>query len=82
VWFGETLPADQFALASRAAVEAGACLVVGTSGVVYPAAGLAYEALGVGASLIVVDPGPTALDREAEILLRGPAGEVLPLLLG
>ena len=82
VWFGETLPADQFALASRAASLAGACLVVGTSGVVYPAAGLAYEALSAGANLMVVDPGPTALDGNADVLLRGPAGEVLPQLFG
>ena len=80
VWFGETLPPDQFAMASRAASHAGACLVVGTSGVVYPAAGLAYEALSAGATLLVVDPGPTALDRNADVLLRGPAGEVLPQL--
>jgi NAD-dependent deacetylase len=82
VWFGETLPADQFAMASRAASTAGACLVVGTSGVVYPAAGLAYEALSACASLMVVDPGPTALDPNADVLLRGPAGEVLPRLFG
>jgi NAD-dependent deacetylase len=82
VWFGETLPANQFAMASRAASEAEACLVVGTSGVVYPAAGLAYEALSAGANLMVVDPGPTALDRSADVLLRGPAGEVLPQLFG
>lgn len=82
VWFGETLPADQFAMASRAASRAGACLVVGTSGVVYPAAGLAHEARSAGATLMVVDPGPTALDPNADVLLRGPAGAVLPRLFG
>ncbi|TFG53769.1 MAG: NAD-dependent deacylase [Gemmatimonadales bacterium] len=81
VWFGEVLPSDQLANAARAAAAAEVCLVVGTSGVVYPAAGLAYQALSTGAMLVVVDPGPTALDREAELLLRGPAGIILPQLL-
>lgn len=81
VWFGETLPADQLTMASQAASQAAVCLAVGTSGVVYPAAGLAYEALGRGAKLLVVDPGPTALDRDADVILRGPAGEVVPQLL-
>ena len=81
VWFGEVLPADQLTNAARAAAAAEVCLAVGTSGVVYPAAGLAYQALGTGATLVVVDPGPTALDRDADLLVRGPAGVMLPQLL-
>ncbi len=82
VWFGEILPADQLGRAARAAATAAACLVVGTSGVVYPAVGLAHQVVAGGAPLIVVDPGPTALDHDAHVVLRGSAGDTLPLILG
>ena len=56
-------------------------LVVGTSGQVWPAAGLAARARRAGAKVIVVNPEATALDDEADALLRGPSATVLPRLL-
>ena len=56
-------------------------LVVGTSGQVWPAAGLAGSARRAGAKVIVVNPDATALDDEADALLRGPSATVLPRLL-
>ena len=65
VWFGEMLdPADL----QEAAAEAEGCdvmLVVGTSGLVYPAAGLPAGARRAGAAVITVNPEPTDLDRLA-----------------
>jgi NAD-dependent deacetylase len=81
VWFGESLPEDALAAAFRAAAECRACLVVGTAGVVYPAAAIAYEARSAGAPLVVVDPGPTEYDEAADVRLTAPAGEVLPLIV-
>jgi NAD-dependent deacetylase len=81
VWFGEMLPADQLATAFAAAGTAEACLVVGTSGAVYPAAGIVHAAREAGAAIIVVDPGDTEFDGIADVKLTGPAGELLPLLL-
>ena len=78
VWFGETLPADALARAEQAADECDLMLVVGTSGVVYPAAGLAYRAQG---KVVIVNPEPTELDGAAHVVLRGKAAEVLPRLL-
>jgi NAD-dependent deacetylase len=82
VWFGEPLPADALLTAGEAAHTADACLVVGTAGVVYPAAGFARMVWERGGPLIVVDPGETAFDGVAAVKLRGKAGEVLPSILG
>ena len=82
VWFGEMLPEAALAQARAAAHEAEACLVVGTQGAVYPAAGLVHQAKQHGAHVIIVDPGHTALEALADIKLAGLAGQVLPALLG
>jgi NAD-dependent deacetylase len=81
VWFGEPLPPAAMAQATGAAQSADACLVVGTAGAVYPAAGFAVTVVGRGGTLVVVDPGATEFDRMAAVKLVGGAGEVLPELL-
>jgi len=81
VWFGEMLPPGATQAAFAAAARAQACLVVGTTGAVYPAAGVAHEAQRAGAPLIVVDPGETDYDAMADLKLVGAAGEILPALL-
>lgn len=78
VWFGEMLPADVLARAQEAARACDLMLVVGTSGVVYPAAGLARMASG---HVVVINPEPTELDDAAHAVLRGKAAELLPRLL-
>ncbi len=80
VWFGEMLPEEELVAAEHAAVRAEACLVIGTSGAVYPAAGIVHAAREGGARLIVVDPGETEYDRMADIRLTGKAGELVPPL--
>ncbi len=82
VWFGETLPVRETRAAFAAAGAAGACLVVGTQGAVYPAAGVVHVAKEVGARVVVVDPGATEYDGIADVLLHGPAGAVVPGILG
>jgi len=81
VWFGEPLPADALALAERAAARCHLMLVVGTSGVVYPAAGLARIASRVGARVVIINPETTALDGLADVVLRGPSTHWLGQLL-
>jgi NAD-dependent deacetylase len=81
VWFGENLPKGALAAAELAAQTCQAMLVVGTSGEVWPAAGLAGTARRAGAKVVVVNPDATALDGEAHALLRGPSAQVLPRLL-
>lgn len=81
VWFGEHLPAQVLEDAERAARECDLMLVVGTSGEVYPAAGLAFTAHQSGARVVIVNPEPTPLDAVAEHRLSAPAAVCLPALL-
>lgn len=81
VWFGEGLPADTWQAAERAVRASDVLLSIGTSGLVYPAAGLPELAHDHGKPVIVVNPNATEQDRSATYCLRGPAGQVLPTLL-
>ena len=81
VWFGEMLPSETLAQAQRAARRCDVMLVVGTSGVVYPAADLPYMAKENGATVIEVNPEQTPLTSLADVVLRGPSGEMLPRVL-
>jgi NAD-dependent deacetylase len=79
VWFGEPLPIAALARAEQLAGQCDLMLVVGTSGVVYPAAGLAHRAR---QRVVVVNPQPSQLDPVAQLVVRGTAAEVLPAVLG
>lgn len=81
VWFGEQLPAAELEAAFDAARQADVCLVVGTSAVVYPAAGIAVAAMERGASLIEVNPEETPFTTHAAVSLRGTAAATVPELL-
>lgn len=80
VWFGESLPAKTWSLAEAAIRGADLLLVVGTSGLVEPAASLVGLAQRGGAPVILVDPGESAHAGLAELHLRGAAGDVLERL--
>jgi NAD-dependent deacetylase len=80
VLFGEMLPVGVWKEAAERAARCDVCLVVGTSAIVYPAAGLPVAANRAGAYLVEVNPEPTPLSEVCDATLRGPAGEVLPRL--
>jgi len=80
VWFGESLPEEPFELAIQAVMRAQVVLVVGTSGVVQPAASLVEMGRARGATVIEVNPEASAGGRN-RIALLGRAGEVLPELV-
>lgn len=80
VWFGEALPGDAMARAERAAREAELVLVAGTSGLVYPAAGLPAVAAAAGAYVVEINPERTPLTPTVDEHLAGPSGEILPRL--
>jgi len=81
VWFGETLPTAPFERASEAASRADVLLSVGTSSIVYPAAGLPLLAKQNGAFVVEINVEPSALSHTMHELILGPAGEILPLLV-
>lgn len=80
VWFGESLPPAALTAAERASETCEVFLSIGTSSVVYPAAGLPLAAAEAGATVIEVNPDATPLTARADYSLRGPAGVVLPAL--
>lgn len=80
VWFGERLSEAVLAWATAAFRSADVALIVGTSGVVEPAASLGFLALRGGAHVVEINPEPTPLSRHA-MFLQKDAAEGLALLL-
>ena len=75
--FGQAMPVDEM---QRAQAETQLCdlfLAVGSSLVVYPAAGFPVIAKRSGATLVIVNGQETALDDEADLVLRGDIGDIL-----
>ncbi len=81
VWFGEALPEEIWRVARDAASRCDVFLVIGTSAVVFPAAGLVREARYAGAKIIEVNLERTSASRDADVGLYGPSGEILPTLV-
>jgi NAD-dependent deacetylase len=81
VWFGEGIDPQDMAAAVRAAADCAVFLVVGTAGVVHPAAGLADLARGRGARVVEFNPERTPLTRLAHLHVPGSAAETLPRLV-
>ena len=81
VWFGESLSPDALGAAEHAVSACDLLLVVGTSGAVWPAAGLAATARRAGAWVVIVNPHASEIDGEAHAVVRGTAATVLPSLL-
>lgn len=81
VWFGESLPLAALREADHAIGHADVFLSVGTSAVVYPAAGFIEAAAGNGALTVEVNKDPTPISRRVDFSMRGSAGEILPRIL-
>jgi NAD-dependent deacetylase len=81
VWFGEALPAKIWQDAEAAARSADLFLLIGTSAVVYPAAGLATIAKSAGARVVEINIAESGLSDSIDEFLQGPSGELLPQLM-
>ncbi|MCL5611644.1 MAG: NAD-dependent deacylase [Chloroflexi bacterium] len=81
VWFGEALPRVELELAVEAARTCDIFFSIGTSGVVQPAATLAYAAHNRGAVVVEINAEPTPLTPKADYFLQGKSGEILPELV-
>jgi NAD-dependent deacetylase len=77
VWFGEQLPVDAINAAFRTAQQCDLMLVIGTSGLVQPAASLPHLAKREGAFVVEVNIEETPITAVADITLLGKAGEAL-----
>lgn len=78
VLFGEMLPQEAFQASVQAARSADVGLLLGTSGIVYPAADLPRQASRAGASLVEINPNPTDLSSLCDVVIRAKTGEALP----
>jgi len=82
VWFGEALPEDVWSAALTAVRGAEILLVVGTSAVVFPAAGLVQLARSAGAKVVEINVEETPVSAQVDVSWRAPAAEALPQLVG
>lgn len=82
VWFGEALDPAVLDAAFAAADACDVCLVVGTSALVHPAAGVAVAAARAGAAVVEVNAEDTPITEIAAVALRGRAAELVPIVLG
>lgn len=78
IWFGEMLDQTVWSAAVQAVEACDLMVMIGTSGLVYPAAGLPREVLRAGKPLIEINPEETPMSSSVTLHLRGRAAEVLP----
>jgi NAD-dependent deacetylase len=81
VWFGEPLPRAELESAVEAARACHVFFSIGTSGVVQPAASLAYAAHNRGAVVVEINAEPTPLTAKVDFAMHGKSGEILPELV-
>lgn len=81
VWFKEELPESAWRAAMDACWQADLCFVVGTSGMVWPAADLPCQAHKFGAMVVQVNPIISRYAGLPTLDLPGKAGDVLPMIV-
>jgi NAD-dependent deacetylase len=81
VWFGEMLPAEAIMAADEAVSCCDLFLSIGTSAVVYPAAGYIAMAAHLGAPVVEINREATAASALVDVAIRGASGVVLPRLV-
>lgn len=81
VWFGESLPIDAWHRTEALIARCDVLLIVGTSGVVYPAAGLPTAARQAGKWLAEINPTPSELSRHVNLHWQTTAAQGLGGLL-
>jgi NAD-dependent deacetylase len=81
VWFNESLPHEALKRAFSLAASADVMLVIGTSGVVQPAATLPYIAQQSGATILEINPAESGITPIASIHVAAASGEVMPIVV-
>ncbi len=80
--FGQAMPAAAMVRAEEAVLEADLCVAIGSSLVVYPAAGFPRLAKRNGARLVILNREETELDPLADLVLHRSIGETLGAAVG
>lgn len=81
VWFGESLDPADLRRCTETLQSCDLLLVIGTSGVVYPAAGFASVAKQAGATVVEINLDETPQAPLVDLVLRGRAKDLVPQLL-
>lgn len=81
VWFGESLAPEDLEQSYAALQRCDMLLIIGTSGVVYPAASFAPVAKDHGAFVVELNLDPTPHSSVVDVSFQGRAKELVPLLL-
>jgi len=81
VWFGESIPESALQSAADAVSGCDLFFSIGTSSLVWPAAGLAETARQQGADVVEINLDATSLTAQANYCLQGKSGELLPELV-
>lgn len=79
--FGQPMPMGEMQRAEEAIVDCDLFIVMGSSLVVYPAAGFPVLAKRNGARLVIINNEPTDLDPYCELVLHRPIGETMSALV-
>src|SRR5262245_21568993 len=80
--FGQGLVPEDIRRAERAAVSCDLLLAIGSPLAVFPAAGVVPIAKSAGARVVILNAEPTEMDGLADAIVRGPIGQILPVLVG
>jgi NAD-dependent deacetylase len=80
--FGQAMPAQQMRLAERATLSTDLFLVIGSSLVVWPAAGFPVMAKRNGARLVILNRESTDQDRFADLVVHDDIGDTLEPFIG
>jgi NAD-dependent deacetylase len=75
--FGQSMPEEQMARAQRETLACDLFIAIGSSLVVYPAAGFPVMAKQNGAGMVILNREPTDLDRHADLVINGEIGPTL-----
>jgi NAD-dependent deacetylase len=76
------MPEDEMDRAGRAALACDLFIAIGSSLVVYPAAGLPIDAKRNGAKLVILNRDPTELDHLADLVINAEIGPTLAMIVG
>jgi len=79
--FGQSMPERETAEAFRRSAACDLFIVIGSSLVVYPAAQMPVEAKRSGAKLVIINRDATPCDKMANVILNGPAGQIMESIL-
>lgn len=79
--FGQSMPVRQMQLAEEESVSCDLFIAIGSSLVVYPAAGFPVIAKQSGAKLVIINRDPTDLDRYADLVINAEIGTTFEAIM-